>query len=232
MKYKCDKCKAVFDQRYMYENHINRKTPCDLTIEPDPGAKFPCMYCGRSFSGAFNLNRHYKTCKMVKSKHSLVRKAERAEEKIKAKMEAERIRQEIEDEVVCDISDKGSTKTFTEKSKTHYVYLLQEREFIKTGEQIYKIGRTEKANCRRFNQYPKGSILLFQIICNDCYYVEDKIVELFKVKFKQRKDIGKEYFEGNYKVMINEMYKIVDQESPEDDFSSFDETFSSGDELE
>lgn len=52
--------------------------------------------------------------------------------------------------------------------KINYVYLLQEREFIKTNENIYKVGRTKKENYQRFNQYPKSSILLFQTICNNC----------------------------------------------------------------
>ena len=47
----------------------------------------------------------------------------------------------------------------------NYIYLLQEREFIKTKEHIYKVGMTKQENHERFNQYPKGSILLFQMIC-------------------------------------------------------------------
>ena len=85
---------------------------------------------------------------------------------------------------------------------TNYIYLLQEREFIKTKENVYKIGMTKKENCKRFNQYPKGSILLFQIICNNCKKMETQIIELFKEKFNQRRDIGSEYFEGSYKNMI------------------------------
>jgi hypothetical protein len=85
---------------------------------------------------------------------------------------------------------------------TNYVYLLQEREFIKTNEKIYKIGMTTKPNHTRFNQYPKGSILLFQIICNDCCSLEKQILSNFKSKFILRKDIGNEYFEGNFTEMI------------------------------
>ena len=85
---------------------------------------------------------------------------------------------------------------------TNYVYLLQEREFIKTNEKIYKIGMTTKPNHTRFNQYPKGSTLLFQIICNDCCSLEKQILSNFKSKFILRKDIGNEYFEGNFTEMI------------------------------
>jgi hypothetical protein len=87
----------------------------------------------------------------------------------------------------------------------NYIYLLQEREFIKTNENIYKIGMTKQKNSERFNQYPKGSILLFQMACNDCVYLEKQLLTIFKDTFIQRKDIGNEYFEGN----CTQMNKII-----------------------
>lgn len=64
--------------------------------------------------------------------------------------------------------------------ETHYVYLLQEREFIKTEENIYKIGRTKKPNYERFKQYPNGSLLLSQNICHDSTTLEKTIIATFK----------------------------------------------------
>ena len=93
--------------------------------------------------------------------------------------------------------------------KPNYVYLLQEREFIKTKENIYKIGKTKQPNNKRFPQYPKGSVLLFQIVCSDCTETENKIMSSFKDTFKQRLDIGREYFEGDYTKMIGEIYIIA-----------------------
>ena len=66
---------------------------------------------------------------------------------------------------------------------TNYIYLLQVREFINTKQNIYKVGRTKKENYQRFNQYPKGSILLFQMICNNCENIETQIIKQFKKKF-------------------------------------------------
>ena len=91
---------------------------------------------------------------------------------------------------------------------TQYIYLLQEREFINSGENIYKIGKTEQKNNKRFFQYPKDSILFFQIICDDCHELEKRIIKLFSLKYKQCKNIGIEYFEGNYNDMINTMFYI------------------------
>lgn len=96
---------------------------------------------------------------------------------------------------------------------TQYIYLLQEREFIKTKEDVYKVGMTKKENYERFNQYPKGSVLLFQMICNNCKHMEKMVLTKFKETFKQRKDIGNEYFEGEYKKMIDIVYLTIKDES-------------------
>lgn len=95
---------------------------------------------------------------------------------------------------------------------TNYIYLLQLREFVKTKENVYKVGRTTQENHKRFAQYPKGSVLLFQMICNDCVRIEKDVLEKFRQNFKQRKDLGNEYFEGDYKNMIDVIYLIVKEE--------------------
>ena len=93
-----------------------------------------------------------------------------------------------------------------------YIYLLITREYRNTGENIYKVGRTTQENHKRFKDYPKDSVLLFQIICKDCKYIEKIIINKFKENFKQRKDIGIEYFEGDYEEMIEIIYSNVKQE--------------------
>jgi hypothetical protein len=96
--------------------------------------------------------------------------------------------------------------------QSNYIYLLQEREFIKTNEPIFKFGRTTKENLTRFYQYPKGSVLLFQMICYNCDNMEIQIKQSFKQHFKQQTDIGTEYFEGNYKDMIHVIYSILQKD--------------------
>jgi hypothetical protein len=89
-----------------------------------------------------------------------------------------------------------------------YVYLVQEREFIKTNENIYKIGRTKKENLTRFNKYPKGSALLLQLTCKDCVKLETELIKCFIAKYIQRIDIGREYFQGDYENMIEDIFDI------------------------
>ena len=100
--------------------------------------------------------------------------------------------------------------------KHEYIYLVYEREFIKTAEPIYKLGKTKQINTKRFNQYPKSSILILQLYVSNCDKLENKLIKILKNNFTQRvrtnksfltqrKDIGTEYFEGD----IDEIKKIV-----------------------
>jgi hypothetical protein len=91
---------------------------------------------------------------------------------------------------------------------TQYVYLLKEREFVKTNENIYKIGKTRQHNNKRFFAYPKDSILLFQILCDDCDKLENDIIKVFKKKYNQCKNIGIEYFEGDCNDMIDTIFYL------------------------
>lgn len=93
----------------------------------------------------------------------------------------------------------------------HYVYLLKEREFVKTNENIYKIGKSTQINLSRFSQYPNGSILYFQMICKDCNKIERNVINKFRVKYINRTDIGHEYFEGNYDDMIDDIYYEINK---------------------
>ncbi len=88
-------------------------------------------------------------------------------------------------------------------------YIIYEREFIKTKENIYKIGKTEQPMLDRFAQYPKGSQLMVQKLVSDCAMVEKEIMEVFDIKFINRRDIGREYYEGDVNEMIKEFDEIT-----------------------
>ena len=90
-----------------------------------------------------------------------------------------------------------------------YIYLLQEREFRKSNENVYKIGKTKQEHLKRFNQYPTNSKLLLQIECIDCNSIEIILIKMFKNKYIQRTDVGREYFEGCHKDMINNIYHTI-----------------------
>ena len=90
-----------------------------------------------------------------------------------------------------------------------YIYLLQEREFIKTKENIYKLGKTKQENLKRIQNYPNGTKLNIQLECENCDINEKNLIIIFKQKFIQRIDIGTEYFEGDKYEMISIIYNVV-----------------------
>jgi excinuclease UvrABC nuclease subunit len=53
------------------------------------------------------------------------------------------------------------------------IYLVQEREFIKTNEDVYKIGKSNNLS-QRVRGYPKGSRLLLLILCKNVNDIEKK----------------------------------------------------------
>jgi len=103
--------------------------------------------------------------------------------------------------------------SFTDKMKVkrniEYVYLLQEREFLQSNVPIYKIGRTAQENTKRATQYPKDSVLHLHTSCSDSVKVEKELLNYFKQKYIHRKDIGNEYFEGDFELMKNDINKII-----------------------
>ncbi len=60
----CPKCELVFNNRTLYNRHMNRKTPCDLVIDEYDNTKCRCIYCNRTYSTKSSLTRHLKVCKI------------------------------------------------------------------------------------------------------------------------------------------------------------------------
>lgn len=106
---------------------------------------------------------------------------------------------------------------------TEYIYLLQKREFIKTNENIYKIGKTKQENLKRIKNYDNGSILICQLRCNDCDKLEKKLITLFREKYELQKDIGNEYFKGNSDDMMNDIYNLIKNENINEESSKIEE---------
>ena len=89
------------------------------------------------------------------------------------------------------------------------IYLIKLREHVNSNENIYKIGKTKQSSLKRYDSYPKGSVLLYHVICNNCNNCEKEIIKLFKNKYKSETNIGNEYFSGDYIDMINDIHSIV-----------------------
>lgn len=87
-------------------------------------------------------------------------------------------------------------------------YIIQEREFIKTGENIYKIGKTKQEGTKRIDQYPIGSKIVLFLEVDNCSEFENKVMNVFNAKYNQRKDIGKKYYQGDKNSMVKDFINI------------------------
>ena len=104
------------------------------------------------------------------------------------------------------------SKDNNKDNNTNYIYLLKLREFIRTNENIYKIGRTSQNGLKRINQYPKGSELILFRKCINCIQLELELIKNFKIKYKHQPKYGNEYFEGNEHSMVKDINKLIDEE--------------------
>ncbi len=64
----CDRCGKEFQFPSHLKVHQQRKTPCDLKVDPDVTAKYACQHCNRSFLTDTARCRHVReSCKVVKA---------------------------------------------------------------------------------------------------------------------------------------------------------------------
>jgi hypothetical protein len=91
------------------------------------------------------------------------------------------------------------------------IYLIQLREFIKTGENIYKIGQSGRGGLERMKEYPKDSKICSLTHVSNEKHLEKLIILEFKKLFRIREDIGSEYFEGNCNKMVYTIHKIIQE---------------------
>jgi hypothetical protein len=93
------------------------------------------------------------------------------------------------------------------EARLEYIYIFREREFVKTKENIFKIGRTSDW-IKRYKQYPKGSELLFVMQVSESIQIENKIISILKECSTQRLDIGREYFEGEKYLIMEQVLNV------------------------
>jgi hypothetical protein len=147
---------------------------------------YVCVDCQRIFIRNTNLKRHMKICKKKQTKP---------------------------DQKILLTENKKSIEyvyLLTENKKSlEYVYVFKLREHILLHEDVYKIGLTTRTVSKRLSEYPKGSICYFSIDVPNCSITEREIINKFCEEFKQRKDIGTEYFEGPILKMIETINFIL-----------------------
>ena len=82
------------------------------------------------------------------------------------------------------------------KGRPGHLYVIKEREFLKTNENIFKIGKTTNI-VHRMPQYPKQSRLYIMFYSTNIDDMEKYLIQEFDKRFIKRTDIGVEYYECN-----------------------------------
>lgn len=204
--YECPRCIYTSKYKSSLKNHFERKNVCqadkeDVSIEncikmlnegklynkeirENNKIKHICL-CGKQFDRKKRIQKHRYKCEIYnKHQRQEQTKIQELEQKIKTLQQ----------------------KPVSPKPNLQFVYILQEREFINNGENIYKIGKTINPK-GRMGQYPKGSKLLGLFKCENCDNMEQKLIILFDEKFIKRRDIGNEYYEGDINLMTQQIMK-------------------------
>ncbi len=84
------------------------------------------------------------------------------------------------------------------------VYLMHPRECVNADLFIYKICRSNNI-FNRIKQYPNGYNIICSLPCNNSTICKQLLSDIFKKKFIHKPTYGKEYFEGNYELMVQTM---------------------------
>ena len=89
-----------------------------------------------------------------------------------------------------------------------YIYLIHCRACVNSGESVFKLGKTIDFS-KRIDGYDKGSIPLLSLYVRECDVFERVLIQLFAAKYRQRRDYGIEYFEGNATSMITDIIEAL-----------------------
>lgn len=94
----------------------------------------------------------------------------------------------------------------------HYIYVIHEEEFSKTGRDIYKVSRGS-ATFNELPEFPAGSSIKMIIQVNDAYKTEAEILRQIEkcktlVSFKY-KCVGNEYFQGSLNTILQIVFEAT-----------------------
>ncbi len=92
--------------------------------------------------------------------------------------------------------------------KKQYVYMIREREFVRSDMPVYKIGKTTQSPNARLRKYPKHSQDLEMSSVPVCDYAEKQIIAAFDKAFTKITDCGTEYYAGNESSM-KQLFKAI-----------------------
>jgi hypothetical protein len=191
MNYKCLRCGYTDVQKYNVRKHLHRKKICEPKV-----ANINIDDCLE-----FIKKKDYKLGMILYEKE--IQKLKQVNVLQEIQLENNKLKETIKNQH-DEINQLKMSQIPVQKEQSECIYLLLEREFIDKPLKVAKLGRSICFK-NRMNQYPKGSPLLCVNKCNDSVKAEKDLLTIFNCMFKQRSDIGDEYFEGETSQMIKQI---------------------------
>jgi hypothetical protein len=218
--YICKKCNKHFNKKQCYNVHINRKFPCsyeDIIDETNIS-----NICNNKEQELELKNKELK----IKNKELEIKNKEieiknkQLEDKTLILYTQNKEKQELINNKDIEIKKLYQNKNIKNKDNGDikikmvqgYVYIIRECDFVRLNEDIYKIGRTAQINPEdRFQKYRKGTEIVGFFGVKDSIECENKIIKCFSnhINIKKMNEYGKEYFQGDKNVLLNEILQIV-----------------------
>jgi hypothetical protein len=89
-----------------------------------------------------------------------------------------------------------------------YLYVIVLREFVRSGEQVFKAGRSYDP-AKRLKQYAKGSVLLATVQVKDDVLAERHLLKVMDAAHERCPDIGREYYRGDYTSVLDTFFCVA-----------------------
>lgn len=213
-------CRPKFSQvgcDVLLENLLNEEVFISKKEE-----NYPCPFCDKVFTMRQGRYQHKKHCSNNPNRIT----GKEKKEWTRTKTLVQELKQLLTSDVVSKMMEEKPKPVQKEEQpvdpkpqkesqlppETGNIYVLIEREFIKTNEKIYKVGCTNNMR-NRLSAYPKGSmVILNRTVMNYRDVERDILNKLLKTEgIKQAKDIGHEYFECDINVLLRVVERVIQE---------------------
>lgn len=187
--FKCEYCGSFQTTRGNLEKHQKTTKKC-IEIQKVKGLHVEnpiriCPYCQKYIS-VINLKRHIDLCpvKKVQGQNNI-------------------------DEQKDDATDNEILSEEGKDIEDHYIYCIIEREFVKSKENIFKVGKSTQI-FKRIKQYPNDSKVILIAKVKDCHKAEKELLSFLDSdqKTKRMDKIGREYYECDIQNLTRLFYTV------------------------
>jgi hypothetical protein len=218
--YICKKCNKHFNKKQCYNVHTNRKFPCSYEVIIDETNISNICNNKEQELELKNKKLELKNKELEIKNKEIEIKNKQLEDKTLILYTQNKEKQELINNKDIEIKKLYQNKNIKNKDDGDikikmvqgYVYIIRECDFVRLNEDIYKIGRTAQINPEdRFQKYRKGTEIVGFFGVKDSIECENKIIKCFSnhINIKKMNEYGKEYFQGDKNVLLNEILQIV-----------------------